>query len=195
MALIHLCACCSCQEAGSGWMATYLWLNSHFVMWERCNASTQVSVEPVEEFIIVTASKIEMGYLSGVSHVENAHTNTHRWLRCCCYYYYYNFFDRYPELQIFSSSPLVIRCHRRRSNVYYFPAARALAAAAARWIIYEWDSAGFQTGSRSAAILKSSKPNSPKWFRQTKDTMIHDGNTEAMWGNGEEEWWRDEGLD
>lgn len=63
----------------------------------------------------MTASEIEMGYLLGVSHARNTHTELHLPVSLCYYYY---FSDRSAKPQIFSCSPLVIRRHR---DGCYFP--------------------------------------------------------------------------
>lgn len=73
----------------------------------------------------MTASKIEMGYLLGVSHVGNTHTHTAAFPRLTVtpvIIIIIIFCDRSPKPQIFSCSPLVI-LRRRRPDVYYFPAA------------------------------------------------------------------------
>lgn len=73
----------------------------------------------------MTASKIEMGYLLGVSHVGTHTASCISPTDCGAVIFiiiFFFFFDGSPELQIFSCSPLVI-LHRRRSDVYYFPAA------------------------------------------------------------------------
>lgn len=69
----------------------------------------------------MTASEIEMGYLLGVSHAGNTHTELHLPVLLCYYYY---FSDRSAKPQIFSCSPLVIHraaAARRRRDGCYFP--------------------------------------------------------------------------
>lgn len=117
---------CRRQEPRDCKMATDLWLNSHFVMREGHNASTQVSVEACCGVYHHDCFKNWNGLFIGCqSHQEHTHKHTElcfpAWLRHRYYYYYY-FFDRSPKPQIFSCSPLVI-LPRRRSDVYYFPAA------------------------------------------------------------------------
>lgn len=73
----------------------------------------------------MTASEIEMGYLLGVSHAGNTHTELHLPISLCYYYY---FSDRSAKPQIFSCSPLVI--HRAAAAVM------AVISPAAARIIY-----------------------------------------------------------
>lgn len=129
--------------------------------------------KPVVEFIIMTASEIEMGYLLGVSHAGNTHTELHLPVLLCYYYY---FSDRSAKPQIFSCSPLVI--HRAAAA-----AVMAVISPAAARIIYGGNlvtsTCSFQTGCRSEYILKSSKPNSPKWLRQPQTTGTN-GKTDSL---------------
>lgn len=131
--------------------------------------------KPVVEFIIMTASEIEMGYLLGVSHAGNTHTELHLPVLLCYYYY---FSDRSAKPQIFSCSPLVI--HRAAAAA---AAVMAVISPAAARIIYGGNlvtsTCSFQTGCRSEYILKSSKPNSPKWLRQPQTTGTN-GKTDSL---------------
>lgn len=79
----------------------------------------------------MTASEIEMGYLLGVRNTQRAAFPRPTVIFIIIFF----IFDRSPELQIFSCSLLVI-LRRRRSDVYYFPAAGR--------IIYEGKPAGFK---------------------------------------------------
>lgn len=122
--------------------------------------------KPVVEFIIMTASKIEMGYLLGVSHIGNTHRAAFpRLAVALLLLLLFSLFWQIAQaanlqLQPISNPPLP------SAWCLLFPSSRTDNL----WGETLSSTCRFHTGSRSEPILQSSKPNSPKWLRQEHKT-------------------------